>query len=160
MLSEVFRGQDAENHDGRGVCLDEGVPGVRIREGRHRVNPDDIDEHEVDGLLAKLSQYEYPLGSELALQNHVEEVLKAEGVAYKREHRFSATDRIDFLATEIGIECKVKGGPSDVLSQLLRYADRPEVSSVILLTTRHTHRFPMQELRGKPFRVLWVGGHP
>lgn len=120
------------------------------------MNPDEID---VDRLVAKLAGYRYPMGSELMLQNYVEEVLKAEGLPYVREHKFHATDRIDFMASRIGIECKIKGSQNEVLRQLMRYADQPEVSSLILLTTRSTHRVQIRELRGKPFRVLWVGGN-
>lgn len=108
-------------------------------------------------LVGLLLSHTLRFGTELQLQNDVEEILTAAGIAFIREHRL-AGDRIDFLAGRVGIECKVGGGPSAVPEQLLRYALRPELDALILVTSKHTHRFRFQELNGKPFRVVWVAG--
>lgn len=93
-------------------------------------------------------------GTEAQLQADVATALNGTGCL--REHPLG-TGRIDFLLDGIGIECKVDGSPSSVLRQLIRYADFEEVRGLLLVTSRATHRFSEQELRGKPFRVVWVG---
>lgn len=107
----------------------------------------------VDLLLSHTLRF----GSERQLQDDVESILSAAGIVFEREHPL-AGDRIDFLVGRIGVECKVAGGGSAVLEQLLRYAARPELDSMILVTSRHTHRFQVRELNAKPFHVVWVAG--
>lgn len=95
-------------------------------------------------------------GTEAQLQAGVAEALGE--LVVTREHQLG-NGRIDFLCHGgIGVECKVDGSPSAVLRQLIRYADFAEVHGLLLVTSRSTHRFRDLKLRGKPFRVLWVGG--
>lgn len=108
-------------------------------------------------LVELLISHTVRFGTEQQLQNDVETILTAAGLAFTREHPL-AGDRIDFLCGTVGIECKVGGGPSAVIEQLLRYAGFPEVESLIFVTSRHTHRFRVRELSGKPFGVVWVAG--
>lgn len=111
-------------------------------------------------VLAELLRgYRLPFGTEAELQAAVARVLDEIGIEHSREFRFSPRDRIDFLAANgIGIECKIDGSPSQVLGQLLRYAERDEVQALILVTSRHTHRMKMTKLNGKPFVIVWIGG--
>lgn len=105
-----------------------------------------------------LEAFAFRFGNELDLQDDLEKALVQEGYQYIREFRLE-TGPIDFLvAGGIGIECKVEGGPSAVLGQLMRYAAAPELDGLILVTSRHTHRFSIRELNKKPFRVVWVAG--
>lgn len=110
--------------------------------------------------LAKhLGAYRFRFGSEKDLQDDVQTALAEGSVRFNREVPL-AGDRIDFLCNNgIGIECKIAGGPTAVLEQLLRYAACPEVKSLILLTSRHTHRFQAAEVGGKPLFVVWVAGN-
>lgn len=114
----------------------------------------------MDELVKFLRGFRYPFGTEKELQDAVETAVSGSwGVV--REYGRGA-DRIDFaVLTGIGVvalECKVDGGPSDVLRQLLRYASRDDIAGVVLLTSRHTHRWGETTLCGKPFEVVWVGG--
>lgn len=112
----------------------------------------------LDELAELLRWYQYPYGNEGLLQAAVEQVLKESGLDYRREVRLTEADRIDFMVGTLGIECKVDGASGSVLSQCLRYAESPDLSGLILLSSRHTHRFGTKELLGKPFRCVWVGG--
>lgn len=115
--------------------------------------------HSAASLSALLGDYRLPMGSELRLQNEIELILQQNGVQYLREHRFDPVDRIDFLVGDVGIECKIGGSRANVLSQLTRYAEQDAVSGLILVSTRHTHRFSARELCGKPFHIVRVGVH-
>ena len=82
-----------------------------------------------------------------------------------REHRLDARSRPDFLvwtgaATGIAVEVKIAGSPQDVLRQLLRYAEHPAVSGVLLVTTRSRHRgIVPAELLGKPAACLCIADY-
>lgn len=112
-------------------------------------------------LADTLKKYRYPFWNEQALQDALEEVLIENGIAYVREC-ILGSDRIDFVAdvdgSRIAIECKVDGGPSAVLEQVIRYAEREEIGAVILVTSKRTHRFAKTEFQGKPFAVVWITG--
>lgn len=114
----------------------------------------------LDLLVNVLLEFRVKFGTEAAMHEAIESILDYCQVPYVREHMFDKLNRIDFFLHEygIGIECKVDGGPSSVLSQLIRYADLPEVKAIVLVTSRHTHNFNETTLRDKPFRVVWVGG--
>lgn len=116
----------------------------------------------MDELLKTILGYSYPYGTELDLQNAVQDVLKDAGYCFRREHAIGQ-DRIDFLVNadgqSIALECKIAGGPSSVLEQLLRYADQPDVDGILLLTSRHTHRFNCNTLNDKPFLIAWIAGN-
>lgn len=100
-----------------------------------------------------------PHGTEKAMQDAIERLLTAAGIAHQREYQIGK-GFIDFrtVAEGIGIECKVDGGPSLVLPQLMRYAECPDIHGVILATTRRTHRFATEVLRDKPFGVVPIMG--
>lgn len=106
-----------------------------------------------------LSRYRLRFGTEKSMQDCIERILDAENVPFVRECRTS-TGPIDFLVDgSVGVECKVDGGPSAVLEQLLRYAGETGITSLILVTSRATHRFTETELLGKPFAVIWAAGN-
>lgn len=117
----------------------------------------------VDEIAKLLRRHRLPFGTEKRLQLAVQRVLIAgrpPGTNLWREMRFDDRNIIDFCTDEgIGIECKVSGSPSQVLGQLTRYAEFDEISGLVLVTCRHTHRFAATEILGKPFRVVWVGGN-
>lgn len=100
-----------------------------------------------------------PIGTEKAMQDEIERLLLAAGIAHKREYQIGS-GFIDFrtLTEGIGIECKVDGGPSLVLPQLMRYAECPDINGLILATTRRTHRWATDVLRDKPFGVVPIMG--
>lgn len=115
----------------------------------------------IESLLQVLLGYSYRYANELELQDGVQDVLKQAGYTFRREY-IAGQDRIDFLVNADGVtvalECKIKGGPTTVLEQLLRYANQPEIDSVLLVTSRHTHRFNCDTLNDKPFMIAWIAG--
>lgn len=112
-----------------------------------------------DDVVRTLRSFRMRFGTEKALQDSIERVLDAEHVPFVRECRTS-TGPIDFLvAGSIGVECKIDGGPSAVLDQLLRYAGEQNIASLILVSSRATHRFNETALLGKPFTVVWIAGN-
>ena len=112
-------------------------------------------------LIELLRSHRLRYGTERQLQDDVERLLTSAGVQFTREAHLTATsDRIDFLTDDgAGIECKIAGGPSAILSQLIRYADDPMVRSIVLVTSRRTHRLRATELRGKPLTIVWVAAN-
>lgn len=105
-----------------------------------------------------ISQHRFRFGTERELQDGIESVLTEAGIVFTREYRLGK-DPIDFMVDGgIGIECKIDGGPSAVIGQLVRYSQSPDVTSLLLVTSRHTHRFNSGMIAGKPFSVLWIGG--
>lgn len=92
---------------------------------------------------------------ERSLQDEVARLLNVAGIPFTPEHRFSATDRIDFLAGPVGIECKIKGAPIKVARQCYRYAEH--VRELLLVTTQQAHAEyiagPIISATGKPCRV-------
>lgn len=111
-------------------------------------------------IVQHLRRFKIPVGTEKRMQDAVAEVLRNAGCTFGKEWQFSKADRIDFfvMASGVGIECKIDGGPTEVLAQLLRYADQPTVKSLILVTRRHGHQFDVEHLNHKPFSVIWVPG--
>ena len=113
-------------------------------------------------LLAVLKAYRYSVGSEDSFQRSLEQVLVRHGISFLREHELGPDyGRIDFYLPErkLGIELKVKGSPSQVLRQLHRYAQCPEIAALILLTARARFRHAPANINAKPlFAVpVWEG---
>lgn len=105
-----------------------------------------------------LRAHAFTCGNEAELQQAIGAVLTGAGIEHRREVRLTERDRIDFLVGGVGLEVKVDGSLSAVTRQLHRYAQRPEVGSLLLVTTRPQHRAAPRELCGKPVRVVLVHG--
>jgi hypothetical protein len=56
--------------------------------------------------------------------------------------------------TVVGIEVKVDGRWPDVMRQLTRYAECPELDALILVTTRAKHHHVPTDIDGKPVRLV------
>jgi hypothetical protein len=54
----------------------------------------------------------------------------------------------------VGIEIKIKGSHADTLRQLQRYALCPEISELVLITTKASHLGMPRELHGKPLTLI------
>jgi hypothetical protein len=111
----------------------------------------------VKEIESALRQYVIPADNEAAMQSVIERVLKIRRFDYNREVVLSDADRIDFMVGAIGIECKVAGTAGAVMLQCGRYLDHDAVESLILVTTKATHRRICYDSE-KPFCVVVVGG--
>lgn len=113
--------------------------------------------------------YNYAIGSLLHLLGRLrldwtDEYRMQDGIAYaftaagwdmevEREVVLSATERIDFIARGVGIECKVNGSASAVARQVIGYLQHPRVGGLILVTAR------ARLGRGLPSEII-VAGEP
>lgn len=76
-----------------------------------------------------------------------------------REVRLGPTDRIDFLLPGgVGVEVKVDGSLLALTRQVHRYAQRVEISALLIVTSRRRLAALPDEMNGKPVRVVVVGG--
>lgn len=115
-------------------------------------------------LAQLLHSYRYTQTDEAGLQNQVALALADLQIAFSKEHRLNNRDIVDFwvegetLSTGLGLEIKVKGSPSAVARQLLRYAQHERVDGLVLLTTRATHNPAIlgTTLNGKPLEIVSV----
>jgi len=101
-------------------------------------------------ICASLRGVQFHFSNEKELQDGIAQRLTAPGIAFLREVVLSPGDRIDFLVDRIGIEVKVDGSLSQVIRQLWRYAQRPEISALILVTSRAKHGPIPPAMNGKP----------
>ncbi len=98
---------------------------------------------------------------EAELQRLLAAAFVEDEIKLAREYTLTATERPDFfhLAAGVAVEVKVKGAAASVMRQLWRYASRPEVAVVILITSvaRHAASMPAT-LYDKPLHVVQVKG--
>jgi hypothetical protein len=106
-----------------------------------------------------LKSYRYSVGTEDSFQRSLEEVLVRHRIQFLREYKLgSEYGRIDFYLPNqrFGIELKVTGSPSEVLRQLHRYAQCPDISALILLTARARLAFAPLQVNGRPLLAVGV----
>jgi hypothetical protein len=108
-------------------------------------------------LARRLARYRFPVSVEKAMQDAVESALRTEKLEFSREVTRGA-DRPDFVVGAVGLELKVKGSAGDVLRQLERYAAWPELTDLLLVTSKGAHRALPAQVGGKPLVVLVVRG--
>lgn len=135
-----------------------------------------LDTTLIDEIAEYLRGYKWPVGRESEMQVQVGAALFYSGRYYQtREHKLSG-DRgtIDLFVARlrmigkrrfpelngprIGIECKVAGSAA-IAEQLIRYAAAPELTGLILITSRPGQVRELSKfdtLQGKPFRVVSV----
>lgn len=103
--------------------------------------------------------YRFTCTSEATLAAGIAKAFRTERIEFEAEVVLDARSRIDFLlAGGLGIELKVKGSATEVLAQLMRYADFEQIKSLLLVTTRAKHLDMPDTVRGKPLRVHFIGG--
>ncbi|MEG0884907.1 MAG: hypothetical protein RSH52_27100 [Janthinobacterium sp.] len=108
-----------------------------------------------------LPRFAYRFANEVALHEGMAQVLTDAGIEFQREVVAGPKDRFDFLvAPGIVIEAKIKGSLSQALTQIARYAARPDVTAVVLVTTRFWGNAgaKVDQLHGKPLRIIKLTG--
>lgn len=115
----------------------------------------------IDRVSTELSAHAYRFNRETDLHQGLASVLEGAGIQHRREVIAGPRDRFDILVEPgLVIEAKVKGSLAEALIQCKRYAELPDVSAVLLVTTRHWGNTPDRELTfsGKPVRILKLKG--
>lgn len=112
-----------------------------------------------ESIVEYLRPYRFPVGNEAAFQETLETVLRRQFQFLREFNLGDGHGRIDFYFHEekIGLELKVKGSPSEVIRQMHRYAQSPEINSLILITGRQRLNWGATTLGGKPLLIacLW-----
>lgn len=153
-------------------CLNKKRPGVTKTDGYHEARrrvargqePEppakDASAQSGSALAQLLREFCAPLrftAVERELADQLEQLLVADGVDYEREHELTTADRVDFFVHgRVAVEVKTAGSYNTVLRQLARYAVRPSVDAVLLVTTRHDHQRMPASLAGVPVVVHWI----
>jgi hypothetical protein len=129
-------------------------------------------------LTTALEGWRFNYDNEAELQEGIAQALDEAGVRFRRERQLGR-DRIDFYipfpSTDttravlrhalpfrgpdpeergIGVEVKAQGSVAAVQRQLHRYAQRPEVTELVLLTTKRRHGQVAREMMGKRVHVI------
>ncbi len=105
-----------------------------------------------EAIVRLICGHRYRHADERGLQDGVARVLEGAGVGFVREAPLGAAGVIDFLVGDIGVEVKVSGGLAEITRQLFRYAESPEIATLVLITTRARHAVPAT-LKGKRVHV-------
>ncbi|HCQ52701.1 hypothetical protein [Brevundimonas diminuta] len=90
-------------------------------------------------LIRSLSRPRFDLDDEKACQAQIYEWLVEQFPEYRveRERKLGLADRVDFFIAGVAIEVKMnRARPAEIVKQMRRYADNPEVSAVIVLSNR------------------------
>jgi len=103
-----------------------------------------------------ISRVRFAFATEDELQRGIDEVLERAGVAREREKRLSGADRIDFFlpADGMGIEVKIKGSTADLVRQVGRYVQHPEIRCLVVIASRIRLANLPDRMNGKPVRVI------
>lgn len=109
-------------------------------------------------VAAAIGSYRFTYRAEDQLQEGLAAAFAAAGLPVQREVWLSPSERIDFLVGRVGVEVKVAGSPSVVLSQLQRYATHERIGGLVLVTTRARHRALPAVVGGLPLRIVHLGG--
>lgn len=110
-------------------------------------------------VVETLPRYAYRFSDEVALQDGIAQVLQQHAITFVREHVAGPEDRFDFLLSDgIVIEAKIKGSMPQALRQVSRYAARPEVSAVVLVSSRQWRAQGRMELHDKPVHIVYLRG--
>lgn len=120
-----------------------------------------LDQHSVaspESMARLFERHRFRYYSERDLQDAMEKVLVAHGIACKRESALSRADRPDFMVGTTAIEVKIQGSLAELLRQINRYAQHDDVESILVVGTPHwISRIP-PDLAGKAiYRVRLVG---
>jgi hypothetical protein len=113
----------------------------------------------LSAVIAVLASRRFRLSSEYVLQADIEASLSASGLTFKREHRLSAQDRVDFFGQVdchgIAIEVKIAGGKHEIYRQCKRYCEHSAVTALVLVT--NVAMALPQVIEGKPTAVVMPG---
>lgn len=114
---------------------------------------------QVADIVQAVKAYRFHYSNEKELQEAVARALETAKIPFEREKALPEDfGTIDFLvAGRIGVEIKIKGSPSAVTRQLLRYLKYEGISELVLVTGRAKLGNLPGEILGKKLTVvtLW-----
>lgn len=105
-------------------------------------------------VVAAVRAHRYRFMDEVGLQAALAQVFASAGWAYEREVQMSATDRIDFLLGDLGVEVKVGGSTGALTRQAHRYVQHDRVGGLLVVTSRLRHARLPPTISGKPVCVV------
>jgi hypothetical protein len=111
------------------------------------------------GISGALGGYAYRYSTEAQLHDRFAEVLERAGLAFERERTLDDKNRADFWIDGIVVEVKVDGTLTDALRQVARYIELPQVTGVLLASTKSWAAAPLRERpkwAGKPFGMMQI----
>lgn len=112
-------------------------------------------------LVALIGRHRLPLHDEKATQGALESLLLERNIAFEREKRLGAGDRVDFFVAPdssgggIAVELKLRAPRRGIYKQLKRYAGYPAVRALVLVTATAMGLPP--EIQGKPSYYVSLG---
>lgn len=106
-----------------------------------------------DDITERLRSVRFRYSNEAELQEAIASHLRTK--PSEREVTLAANARIDFLIGDVGVEVKTGGSPAEVFRQLMRYAQLPQIASLVVVTDkkRIVNGLPLHVL-GKPIEVV------
>ena len=113
--------------------------------------------HNADFLVDLIGRHRFAFANEDQLHLGLAQMMEQEGIAFEAEVRLTPADRIDFMVGKVGVEVKVGHSVSSVMRQLYRYAQRPEIDELLLVTTRAPHASVPETINGKPVKFVFLG---
>lgn len=118
-----------------------------------------MTESDLDSVIGRVTRaiqgHRYRFTSEAELQAGIDQVLRDAGLEFRRECVLSDTDRLDFFVDDrVAVEIKIKGSLTELMRQVAYYAEYPQIESVVVVTSKNSHRGMPQELCGKPIHTL------
>lgn len=110
-------------------------------------------------VVALLESYIHRGARETHIHDSIKQVLKMGAVRFKHECQLSEKDRPDFFVEGlVAIEVKMNAAKDDVVLQLGRYANLPQVRALIIATPKSTSLVGLpNEILGTP---LYHAGLP
>jgi len=101
-------------------------------------------------LHANIAGISFRFSTDPRFPAEIEEALLLGEYAAEQEHALDEYNRVDFmLPAGIAILVKLNGSRAEVLRQVGRYAQFPQVAAILLITTQPEHWLP-DVLNGKP----------
>lgn len=109
-------------------------------------------------IARQLGAYLYRYGNEVQLHVSLAEVLSSHGHAFQREYVLDARNRADFWLDGLVVEVKVDGTYAQALRQCDRYLHLPQVTGVLLASTKSWAKLqPDKPWQDKPFELAYLG---
>jgi len=133
---------------------------ISCAEGRSMIGGVSPLQMHLQRVARALGAYNFRYSSEVHLHEIMGEVLTAAGYTFERERVLDKQNRADFFLDGMVIEVKVDGPLGAAVSQVTRYAQLPDVTCLLLMSTERWAQSPMKEhpaINGKPFHMarLW-----